>query len=127
MENKISTKAVVMFSGGQDSTTCLFYAIQKFAEVYPIIFRYNQRHEIETKMAEKIINKYLIKKDFLNIKLDFLKGIAVSDLFGNIPINKDYLHPLKDNLPASYIPNRNLLFLTIAHTVAQAIKYDCII
>ena len=50
-------KAVVVFSGGQDSTTCLFWALKRFDEVVAVTFDYNQRHKLEIDCAKKITNE----------------------------------------------------------------------
>ena len=47
-------KALVVFSGGQDSSTCLFWALKKFKEVHTVTFSYGQKHSLEVKMAEKL-------------------------------------------------------------------------
>ena len=65
-------KAVVVFSGGQDSTTCLFWAIQQFAEVEAVTFNYNQRHKLEIDCAAEIAKELGIKHTVLD--MSFIKS-----------------------------------------------------
>ncbi|MEC2554953.1 7-cyano-7-deazaguanine synthase, partial [Bacillus tropicus] len=62
-------KAVVVFSGGQDSTTCLFWAIEQFAEVEAVTFNYNQRHKLEIDCATEIAKELGIKHTVLDMSL----------------------------------------------------------
>ena len=103
--------ALVLMSGGQDSTTCLFWAKQNFANVHAISFFYNQKHSIETKVAEKICvdNKVKLK----TVDISFIKDIVISNLFsggGDVAGG----HQLDSSVPSSFVPYRNLLFLTVA-------------
>ena len=62
-------KAVVVFSGGQDSTTCLFWAMEQFAEVEAVTFNYNQRHKLEIDCAAEIAKELGIKHTVLDMSL----------------------------------------------------------
>lgn len=110
-------KALVIFSGGQDSTTCLGYALKKYDEVEVVSFLYGQKHEKEVEIARSIAKDLNVK--FNVIDLSFFKDISVSALTSNGDMNGE--HPLNKNLPASYVPNRNALFITIAHAMAQTL------
>lgn len=114
MNNK--TKAVVIFSGGQDSTTCLYWAINRYDEVEAITFNYGQKHIVELDQAKIICEKENIKQTVID--LSFLDTIVDSALTSNGDVNK-----LNDkNLPSSFVPNRNQLFITLAHSYAQKIN-----
>ena len=109
-------KALVIFSGGQDSTTCLYWALQKFDTVYAITFIYGQRHAIELACATQICIDEDVHHEI--IQLPFMKQLSDSALLHDRDINKK-----DDNdLPASFVPNRNQLFITLAHAYAQKIK-----
>ena len=112
----MKTNAVVLFSGGQDSTTCLYWAISNFEEVKALTIDYGQRHKIEIDSARKIAEKAQI--DHTIIKIDFLKNIGDSALFGEGEVSS--LHRT-GSLPASFVPGRNIFFLTIC--AAYAYKY----
>ena len=103
--------ALVLMSGGQDSTTCLFWAIKNFKKVYAISFYYGQKHSVETEIAELICseNGVSLKK----ADISFIKDIVISNLFaGEGDVSKG--HKLDEEVPASFVPYRNLLFLTVA-------------
>lgn len=109
--------ALVLFSGGQDSTTCLAWALQKFARVETIGFDYGQRHKVELAARLKILDA--IRGTFPNwaerlggdhvLKLDLLKQIGGSALTEDVKIEMG-----ADGLPTSFVPGRNVLFLTSA-------------
>jgi len=105
-------KAVVLLSGGQDSTTCLAWAVKQFDHVVAIGFDYGQSHVIELSQAKIIAEKFGVE-----YKLFDIKGLlAKSSLIEHSDHNKaSYLDP---TLPASFTPGRNLLFLTIAGSFA---------
>ncbi len=111
-------KALVIFSGGQDSTTCLGWAKNRYDKVEALSFEYGQRHSIELEQAKKIAKKLNIKHTILNISL--FKEIGNSALLDKeSDINAP--HSQKQNLPSSFVPNRNAIFFTAAHAFAQRI------
>ena len=81
-------KAVVIFSGGQDSTTCLFYALKKFGKgnVEAITFAYGQKHGVEVTQSKIICEKADVKQTLINI--DFLNTIVESALTSQGDVNK---------------------------------------
>ncbi len=109
--------AVVIFSGGQDSTTCLALAKACHEKVYAITFAYGQKHKIELQQAEKICKRMDIEQ--IVIDTSFLGGIVNSALTSNGNVNAQ--HPDNEALPASFVPNRNALFITLAHAYAQKV------
>jgi 7-cyano-7-deazaguanine synthase len=117
-------KALVVFSGGQDSTTCLGWAKNRFDYVETITFDYGQKHKIEIVQAKKIAELLKVPNTLLNIN-------AFSQLNDSALINPDLdissKHEKKSNLPASFVPNRNAIFFTLAHAFAQKQKIDNII
>lgn len=110
-------KTVVIFSGGQDSTTCLYYAIRMYGEqnVEAITFNYGQKHSVELECAKTICELTKVKQTIIDIS--FLDTLVESALTSNGDVNE-----LNDKgLPASFVPNRNQLFITLAHAYAQKI------
>jgi len=116
------SKALVIFSGGQDSVTCLGVAIEQMAEVEAISFMYGQQHQIEIAQASMICSKLEIKHTIID--LTFFGRLVTSALTGEGSVND--AHPDNPDLPASFVPNRNALFLTVAHAHAQEIGADII-
>lgn len=108
-------KAVVIFSGGQDSTTCLFWALERYDEVEAITFAYGQKHSIEIEQSKKICEHYDVKQTIVDIS--FLNTLVDSALTSNGNVNEIN----EKGLPASFVPNRNQLFITLAHAYAQKI------
>lgn len=115
MKNRI----VVVFSGGQDSTTCLASAVNTIGakNVYAIAFNYGQKHLVEIKCARRICK--VLKVKLKVVDLSFFGDLVTSALTRNGDVNK--AHAYKTELPASFVPNRNALFLTIAHAYAQEV------
>ena len=102
------TKAIVLLSGGQDSTTCLYWAKEKFDEVLAIGFDYGQSHIQELKQAQKIADAEGISYKIFNIK----GLLANSSLTEHTDHTKESY--IDNSLPASFTSGRNILFLTIA-------------
>ena len=119
-----STKALVLFSGGVDSTTCLALAIKKHGveNVIPLSVYYGQRHATELKMAQKIAEHYGVNPISINLS-EMFKNSSCSLLTGsneNIP-KESYEEQLKQTggKPVStYVPFRNGLFLAAAASIA---------
>jgi 7-cyano-7-deazaguanine synthase len=109
------SKALVVFSGGQDSTTCLFWALKNFDQVETLCFDYGQRHRIEEEAARSIAEKAGVPFTLLN--LDLLKQITHNSL-------TDQAIDVEENKPDNRPPNtlvegRNMLFLTFAAIFAK--------
>lgn len=116
--------AVVLLSGGQDSTTSLFWARANYGEVFALIVDYGQKHRIEIESAKKIAEMAGVA--YMVINLDFFKEIGNSALIGNVfDVNEP--HFCDSNLPASFVPGRNLIFITIASMVAYKRGLDMVI
>ncbi|MCL1124245.1 7-cyano-7-deazaguanine synthase QueC [Shewanella surugensis] len=120
----MTSKAIVVFSGGQDSTTCLIQALTQYDEVHGITFDYGQRHRQEIEIAQSLGQKLgLASHKVLDVSL--LNELAISSLTrDNIPVS----HTLMDNgLPNTFVPGRNILFLTLAGIYAYQIGADAVI
>ncbi|WP_239749541.1 7-cyano-7-deazaguanine synthase QueC [Mammaliicoccus sp. O-M53] len=110
-----NAKALVVFSGGQDSTTCLFYAKEHFKEVELVTFQYGQRHDLEIKVAEDIAKEQGLKHHVLDMSLlSQLSPNALTD--HNMKIEND-----ENGIPNTFVPARNLLFLSFAGALAYQI------
>lgn len=110
----ISKKALVVFSGGQDSTTCLYWAKQKFKEVKAVSFYYGQRHASELKAAERIAA-------FAGIPLQIHGLPLLNSLTRNSLTRTDIAieKPQNSSTPNTLVEGRNLLFLTYAAIYAK--------
>lgn len=101
-------KAVVLLSGGQDSTTCLFWALREFDEVIAVGFDYGQKHKKELKQAQFIADKAKVQYKVFNVKGIFQGSSLVEhDLDINAP------HKINKDLPSSFTAGRNMVFLSI--------------
>lgn len=105
-------KALVLFSGGQDSTTCLYWAKKQFKEVYAIGFDYGQMHKDELIQAQKIAKSINVNYKIFNVK----NLMADSSLTTKGNHNK--VSQFNENLPASFTVGRNIIFLSIAGSYA---------
>jgi 7-cyano-7-deazaguanine synthase len=110
-------KSVVIFSGGQDSTTCLGWALKKFEKVIALSFYYGQNHDVEIRQAEIICEKLDVEHHI--IKADFFGDLVESALTHRGDVNAQ--HSAQKHLPASFVPNRNQFFITLAHAFAQKV------
>ncbi len=117
-------KAVVVFSGGQDSTTCLVQALKEFDEVHAITFDYGQRHKLEIEVAQALSKKLGVAAHKV-LDVGLLNELAISSLTrDDIPVS----HELQENvLPNSFVPGRNILFLTLAGIYAYQIGAQTVI
>lgn len=109
------TKAVVVFSGGQDSTTCLFWAKKKYEEVIALSFDYGQKHSDELICAKEICKKYGVEHHMLDMAL--LNQLAPNSLTrADIEVDKE---APETGTPNSFVDGRNMLFLTFAAVFAK--------
>ena len=113
-------KAVVLLSGGMDSTTTAALAMSRGFEVHALTFRYGQRHQAELEAARRIAESLGVAQHVtLNIDLRALGGSALT---ADIPVPKDT--PLDDiggHIPVTYVPARNTIFLSFALGLAEVL------
>lgn len=114
-------KALVILSGGQDSVTSLFWALGSAQQVEAITFYYGQNHSVEIDCARAVCMANNVKQKFVDIS--FLPQLVNSALTSNGDVN--VLN--EKGLPSSFVPNRNALFITLAHAYAQKIGADTLI
>jgi 7-cyano-7-deazaguanine synthase len=116
-------KAVVLLSGGLDSTVCMAVAQSKGFEVYPISFNYHQRHSIELKSAKKVADFYNVKKHLvIENNMNEIGGSALTDKNINVPIGNIN----RNDIPVTYVPARNLIFLSHALGYAEVLGAEYI-
>ncbi|KPU28040.1 7-cyano-7-deazaguanine synthase [Caloranaerobacter sp. TR13] len=113
-------KAVILLSGGLDSTTCMGIAQKEGYELYPISFDYRQRHRRELEAAKKIAEYYNVKEHKI-ISLDNVGGSALTDKNIDVPEYKG-----DGEIPVTYVPARNILFLSYALGYAEVIGAEAI-
>ena len=108
--------ALVLHSGGQDSTTCLFWALKHFKEVRTLCITYGQRHSLEVEVAQKIAEE-------ANVPFQLLDATVISHLADNSLTNPNMVmdeEKPKDSYPNTFVPGRNLFFLTFASVIARS-------
>lgn len=116
MINKLdNTRALVVFSGGQDSTTCLYWAKKHFKEVYALSFTYGQKHVHEVDLAEQLAHDAGVH--FHKMDVSFISSLAHNSLTDS-SIVMDREKPV-EGPPNTFVPGRNLFFLSIAAVYAR--------
>lgn len=115
------TKALVLFSGGQDSTTCLAWALERYEHVETIGFDYGQRHRIELECRLNILQE--VRNRFPNwakrLGEDHVLDLKLLGQISDTAMTADKTIEFEKNgLPNTFVPGRNLLFLTFAATIA---------
>ena len=115
MNTRNKDAAVVVFSGGQDSTTCLLWALKRYKEVVAVSFDYGQRHKAELECAKEIAGELNVEWHVLDMSL--LNQLAPNSLTrAEIEVEKEA--PV-DDVPNSVVDGRNMLFLTFAAVFAK--------
>ena len=115
------TTALVLFSGGQDSTTCLAQALSKYERVETVGFDYGQRHSVELQARLVVLRE--IRAQFpqwaLRLGEDHLLDLAVLGQVSETSLTRDTAFKMESSgLPNTFVPGRNLLFLTLAAALA---------
>lgn len=114
-------KAVVLVSGGLDSTTCLAIAKKQGYELYALTLFYGQRHQVELKAARKVSKVYGVKRHLeLEVPLTVFGGSALTDKKIKVPKHRS-LRDMGKGIPPTYVPARNTVFLSLALAWAEAI------
>lgn len=118
----MTSKALVVFSGGQDSTTCLYWALNHFEQVEALFFHYGQRHEVEYQSALKIAQMAGVRLHELHVDtLSEIGGNSLTDHEVAIEEGSD------SELPNTFVPGRNLIFMTYAAALAWKLNIQDLI
>jgi len=112
-------KILVLFSGGIDSTTALHWALSRGGSVEALTFDYGQRHRLEVRMARQICRRLGVPQHIIKIDLRQIGGSSLTDAKVPLPEFKN-LGRLGDGPPATYVPFRNGIFLSLAAAWAEA-------
>lgn len=119
----MTRKAVIVFSGGQDSTTCLIHALPQYDEIHCITFDYGQRHRAEIEVAQQLAKQLGVTVHKI-LDASLLSELAVSSLTrDNVPIARS----TGCGVPDTFVPGRNILFLTLASIYAYQVGAEAVI
>ncbi|KAF3997322.1 7-cyano-7-deazaguanine synthase QueC [Glaciimonas immobilis] len=126
----IPSGALVLFSGGQDSTTCLAWALTRYDRVETIGFDYGQRHAVELLQRPILLKKMRAQAADWNSKLgeDHLIDLSLISKISSTAMTEDVEIVMQENgLPNTFVPGRNILFMTVAATVAYRRGLDVLV
>lgn len=115
----MSNKAIVLLSGGLDSTTTLYYAKKQGYKCHALIFDYGQRHKKEIRSAVRIAKAAKVPYQIIKIKLPW-KGSSLLDTRSPLPVTRP-IRTIGKGIPSTYVPGRNTIFLSFAVSYAEAI------
>ncbi len=110
------TKAIVLMSGGLDSTTVATYAKKVGDEILGLSFNYGQRHLIEMRSSENVCQNLGIKRKIIEFDM---RQIGASSLTSNIDVAEGNMD--RKEIPNTYVPGRNIIFLSVAGAIAETI------
>lgn len=108
--------ALVVFSGGQDSTTCLYWALRHFDRVVALTFYYGQKHALEVEIAEQIARQAGV--EWTKMDVSFISSLSTGCSLTDTSLTIEEEKPA-DALPSTFVPGRNLFFLSIAAVRAR--------
>ncbi len=126
----MSNAALVLFSGGQDSATCLAWALERFDRVETLGFDYRQRHSIELTIRPALLSAMRSLKPEWEQRLgsDHLLDLSVLGGISDTALTSDAAITMQENgLPNTFVPGRNLLFLTLAAALAYRRDIDVLV
>ncbi|MBU1187165.1 MAG: 7-cyano-7-deazaguanine synthase QueC [Acidobacteria bacterium] len=117
---------IVLFSGGIDSTTALYWAGHRFERVAALTFDYGQRHRIEIDCSREIAARLNVKQQIFRLDLSQIGGSSLTDLREPLPqfFSAD---EIEEGVPSTYVPFRNGIFLSVAAAWADVIEADAIL
>lgn len=115
MQQVNKDKCLVVFSGGQDSTTCLFWAKKHFKEVMALTFAYGQKHVKEVEVARLLAQKAGVEWEMMDVS--FISRLGRNSLT-DFTMEMDQEKPA-DSFPNTFVPGRNLFFLSVAAVYAR--------
>lgn len=116
-----SANAIVLLSGGLDSATCLAIAKEMGFTVHAISFRYGQRHQYELDCAKRLAETQAVSSHrIVDIDLGAFGGSALTDSSIDVP-KSDSVEAMGDDIPVTYVPARNTIFLSLSLAMAEVI------
>lgn len=118
-------KAVVLLSGGLDSTACLALALDVGVEAYPLTFWYGQRHSRELEAAQSVCKHYGLPYKEVDTPLDSLVESSLVGVDGEIP-HPSSVEDIGQEIPSTYVPGRNIIFLSYAAAYAETVGANLI-
>lgn len=118
-------KAIVILSGGLDSTVCMGVALKQGYQIHPLTFDYGQRHRIELEAAKQVSEHYGTMDSHLWINLEkILQGSSLTDDNLEVPMHRDTDN--NQGIPNTYVPARNIIFLSMAASLAESLGAEAI-
>jgi 7-cyano-7-deazaguanine synthase len=111
-------KSIVLFSAGIDSTTALYWALNRYDKVLALTFDYGQRNKIELDMARKAAQKLNVVQKILGVDLKQIGGSSLTDSKLSLP-QYERVEEIEEGLPSTYVPFRNGIFLALAAAWAE--------
>ncbi len=118
--------AVVLLSGGLDSTVSMAYALSKGHEVVPLSFRYGQRHSKELEAAKAVVAFYGIKRHVIvDLDLSSFEASALTSTKVDVPQGRT-MEQMGADIPVTYVPARNIIFLSVAAGLCETVGASAI-
>lgn len=111
-------KSIVLFSAGVDSTTALYWALDRYEKIFALTFDYGQRNSIELSMARKIAQKLSVPQKILLVDLKQIGGSSLTDTKLSLP-QYERIEEIEEGLSSTYVPFRNGIFLALAAAWAE--------
>ena len=118
----MTKKAVILLSGGLDSTTCLAIAKKAGFECHTLSVYYGQKHSAELNAAKRVANYFQVPNQSITISMGEWGGSALTDPTVEVPMADSY----QDTIPVTYVPARNTIFLSVALGLAEIIGAQAI-
>jgi 7-cyano-7-deazaguanine synthase len=125
-----STGALVLFSGGQDSATCLTWALARYPKVETVGFDYGQRHAVELRVRPRVLEAVRKLSPEWNARLgeDHMLDLSLLGRISESALTQDMAIAMRQNgLPNTFVPGRNLLFMTVAAALAYRRGLDVLV
>ncbi len=113
-------KALVLLSGGQDSSTCLFWTLRHAERTEAVFFNYHQRHKIEWECAKKICDEHKVTLHVLDVP-------AFQQIGGTAMIEETEIKVTDKGVPNTFVPGRNIVFLALAASLAYRLNLDTLV
>ena len=118
----MNKKAVILLSGGLDSTPCLAIAREQGFDIFALTINYGQRHTLEIESAKSVVKNFdVVKHSVVDIDLRQFGGSALT---ADIDVPKDQSESAMNNIPVTYVPGRNIIFLSFAAGYAEYLDLE---